>query len=343
MKKNICTLLIMLLGLSNVMAQINDKTTCLNNLSAASSLYEKAQFTEAIALIEPCLKSGALNGNLPDAYRILGLCYHQMGDEPKRNDAILKLLKKNLKYQLFPLNDPKDFTNVVNSFKIESKLFIGVKTGFNYSIPNVTGAYSVKPATLETVTERGQFLGLNVDYFLKKKTLSINGWVSSSSISFTQNVTFNDVEKINYKEDLNLWDMGLEVKYYPLKKGKIIPYVGVGLNNLMVRNALSNSLYNNSYLSYKAESSRDMKKDKLINNSMLNVMLDIGATVKAGKGILGIGFQYAYALSNSLNADKRYDNIEYTLANQWVDSDVKINYMNIYASYSFPLLWRVYK
>ena len=86
-----------------------------------------------------------------------------------------------------------------------------------------------------------------------------------------------------------------------------------------------------------------MKKEKLITNYLVNTIADIGATTNAGKGVLGVGVQYAFAFSNSFNSKNRYNNIEYNLTNQWVDSDVKINYINVYASYSFPLLWRVYK
>lgn len=343
MKTLLKLIILFVVLLTQVQAQTNDNSTCVNNLATANTLYEKAQFTEAISMIEPCIKSGSLKNYLADAYRILGLCYHQLGDESKRNEAVLNLLKKKPNYQLFPLNDPKDFTNIVNTYKVQSKLFAGIKVGFNYSLPNITEAYSVKPATLEIEGNRGQFLGFNIDYFFKGKSLSIGGWGTSSQLSYTQNVTFNEVEKINYKEELKVIDVGLEAKYYPLKKYVIHPYVGIGFSTLFLRNGLSNSIYTNSYLNLKTESSRDIKEEKITNNVLMNGILDLGISTKAGKGSLGVGFQYVKAFTNSHNPDMRYEKIDYILSNQWVDSDVKINYLNIYATYSFPLLWRVYK
>lgn len=344
MRLTIFTILfVSILALTDGYAQTNENLGCLNNLATASTLYEKAQFTEAIALLEPCLKSGQLKKNEADALRILGLCYQQMNNEVKTNEAISKLLKANTKYQLFPYNDPKEFTKVVNEFTVESKLTLGVKAGFNFSLPNITKAYSIKPATIEIQGERGQFLGLTGDYYLKGKSSGINFWATSGSIEFSENVIFNELEKINFKEELKFADIGLEFKVFPLKKAKIQPYFGLGANVLIQRTAISNIIYTNSYLNTKTESSRDMKEEGAVNSAILNGMADIGINTKAGKGIFGFGLQYAYAFSLSNNPDKRYDNIEYTLANQWVDSDVKLNYLNVYASYSFPLLWRVYK
>lgn len=336
-------LLITILTLMQGYAQTNENMSCINNLATASTLYDKAQFTEAVALLEPCLKSGQLKKNEADAYRILGLCYQQMNNEAQTNEAISKLLKANTKYQLFPYNDPKDFTKAVNAFTVESKLTLGVKAGFNFSLPNITKAYSIKPATLEIQSERSQFLGLTGDYFLKGKSSGINFWATSGSLAFSENVTFNDVEKINFNQELKFADLGFEFKVFPLKKSAIQAYFGLGANALIQRSAISNIIYTNSYLNTKTESSRDMKAEGAVNSAIINGIADVGINTKAGKGIFGLGLQYARAFSLINNPDKRYDNIEYTLANQWVDSDVKLNYLNVYASYSFPLLWRVYK
>lgn len=343
MKTLLKAIILFIIISTKVHAQTNDNSTCINNLATANTLYEKAQFAEAISIIEPCIKSGTLKNYLADAYRILGLCYHQLGDESKRNEAILKLLKKKPNYQLFPLNDPKDFTNVINSFKVETKLSAGIKVGFNYSLPDITKAYSIKPSTIEIEGNRGQFLGFNFDYFLKGKSISIGGWGTSSQLSYTQNVTFNEVEKINYKEELKVIDIGFEAKYFPLKKYSIQPFIGLGFGSLFLRSGLSNSIYTNTYLNLTTENSRDLKEEKTTNNLLLNAILDLGISTKAGKGSLGFGLQYAKALTNSHNPDVRYEKIDYILTNQWVDSDIKINYLNIYATYSFPLMWRVYK
>lgn len=328
---------------SNGYAQTPNNTECINNLSAANTLYEKAEFTAAIALLEPCVESGKLKKNEADAFRILALCYHQLNNESKTNNAIANLLKANTKYQQFPFNDPKDFTKIVNTFSVETKLNLGVKAGFNYSHPALTNGYSVKPSTIEIQSERGQFMGLSCDYFLKRKTFGINAWANSSSMAFTQNVQFNDVERINFKEELKYADFGLEIKYFILKSKKIVPYIGLGANLLLLRNAISNIVYTNDYSNIKNEISRDMKTEGSLNSKIYNGIVDVGMNTNAGKGIFGLGLQYTHAFTLSNNPSKRYDNLDYILMNQWVDSDIKINYFNIYASYSFPLLWRIYK
>jgi hypothetical protein len=266
-----------------------------------------------------------------------------MNNEAKTNDAIAHLLKADNNYQQFPFNDPKEFTKIVNSFTVQPKLTLGIKTGFNFSFPNITQAYSIKPATLETQSERGQFLGITGDYFFKQKTFGINAWTAASTLLFTENVIFNDIEKINFKEELKYVDIGLEFKYFPMKKARIQPYLGLGVNMLILRSATSNVVYTDSYLGTKNESSRDMEAEGFVSSIVYNGIADFGINAKAGKGIVGLGLQYAYAFSLSNNPEARYDNIEYTLSNQWVDSDVKLNYLNVYVSYSFPLLWRVYK
>ncbi len=335
--------ILLLFLVSNGYAQTANNTECINNLSAANTLYEKAEFTEAIALLEPCIESGKFKKNEADAFRILALCYHQLNNESKTNNAIANLLKANIKYQQFPFNDPKDFTKIVNTFTVETKLNLGVKAGFNYSHPILSKGYSVKPSTIEMQSERGQFLGISGDYFLKGKTFGINFWTTASSMAFTQNVRFNDVERINFKEELKHTDFGLEIKYFILKSKKIVPYIGLGANLLLLRSAISNIAYSNSHLNIKSEISRDMKTEGSLNSKIYNGIADIGMNTNAGKGIFGLGLQYAYAFTLSNNSSKRYDNLDFTVSNQWIDSDIKMNYFNIYASYSFPLLWRIYK
>lgn len=335
--------ILLLFLVSNGYAQTPNNTECINNLSTANTLYEKAEFSEAIALLEPCIESGKFKKNEADAFRIIALCYFQLNNESKTNNAITNLLKENTKYQQFPYNDPKDFTKIVNTFTVETKLNLGVKAGFNFSSPTLSKSFSVKPSTIEMQSERGQFMGLSCDYFLKRKTFGINAWASSSSMAFTQNVRFNDVERINFKEELKQIDIGLEAKYFILKSKKIVPYIGLGANLLLLRSAISNIVYTNNYQNTKNESSRDMKTEGSLNSQIYNGIADIGMNTNAGKGIFGLGLQYTHAFTLSNNSSKRYDNLDNIFVNQWVDSDIKINYFNIYASYSFPLLWRIYK
>jgi outer membrane protein W len=343
MKTKITALLLLVFSSGTLFAQAESKETCIANLSTANTLYEKTQFSEAIALIEPCVKSGKLKGHLTDAYRSLALCYQQLGDMEKTNANINKLLKTSPSYQLFPFNDPKDFTKLVNEFKVFPKLYLGVKAGFTFTSPSIAKAYSIKPATLQMQSDRGQQLGLNLDYFLKGNKISINAWATTCQLQFKENVRFNEFEKSAYKQDLSLIETGVTVRYNPLQGKRLNPYIGLGVNNNYVRKGFSNLTYTNSYLKTTSESSRDLKADGLIKTNIQNAVFDIGTTFKAGKGNISIGIQYAYALTVNNNPKNRYSQVEYNLSNQWVDSDINLHYISPYLNYSFPISWRVYK
>lgn len=334
-------LLILLVTSTISKSQSTDNSACLNSLTQANTLYEKAQFAEAVALIQPCIKSGALKNNLVDAYRLLGLCYQQLNDEANTNDAILNLLKVKLDYQQFPYNDPKEFTVLINKFSAETKLMLGIKTGFNYTLPNITKAYAIKPATIEISGNSGQFLGINGDYFFKNHTFALSSWLTYNILKFSETHTFNAQERLQYKQEQTMADFGVTYKYFPLKKARIMPYAALGMSGLFFVKGLSNIVYTNDFSVTKTENSRDMKN--IANKILLNGVAEIGGSIKTGQATLSIGFQYIYSFSNTINTAKRYDDIEYILINQYVDSDVKLHNANIYLNYSFPVLWRVFK
>lgn len=334
---------------NHALAQENTDDTCRNCLTYANIAYEKAEFKKGIDLLVPCLKSKTLKTRQEDAWRLLGMCFLGMQTEDSNaRQAVYHLLVLNPNYQLFPYNDPRDFTSLVNSFQVEPKFYLATKLGINYSIPIVNKPYSLKPATIETEGSAGLVLGLSGQYYFKRKHLALNGSVTYNTLAFKQTVIFKEFssEKINYKEEQTRFDAGLVLRYYPLKSSLVKPFFGFGIANSFLLNATSNFEYTNKDLNItdnrSINSGRDMKKLGLSSPNIVYGTLDFGANTEVGKGDLGFGFQFFYAFTNNIRTDKRYVDVKLNLDQQWIDSDLKLHNFCFYTTYSFPLFWRIY-
>lgn len=56
-----------------------------------------------------------------------------------------------------------------------------------------------------------------------------------------------------------------------------------------------------------------------------------------GNGSLLVSANYAYGFSNAVNKDKRWDNIGFISAKQYVDSDISFNPFYLTVGYQLPL------
>ncbi len=334
---------------NNVLAQENLEDVCRNCLTNANIAYEKSEFKNGIDLLLPCMKSKTLKTRQEDAWRLLGMCYLGMQTEDSNaRQAVYHLLVLNPNYQLFPYNDPRDFTSLVNSFQTEPKLYLATKLGINYSMPFVKKPYSIKPASIETEGSAGLVLGMSGQYYFKRKYLALSGSATYSTLAFKQTVIFNefDSEIINYKEEHTRFDVGLLLRYYPLKSSLIKPFFGLGIANSFLLKSTSNLEYSNKDLNItdkqSINSGRNMKELGITSPNIVYGTLDFGAKTEIGKGDLGLGFQFFYAFTNNIAEDKRYVDVKLNLDQQWIDSDLKLHNFCFYTTYSFPLFWRIY-
>ena len=99
---------------SSTYAQTKDQ--CTEQLNKAEEEYQAGKWTEAIELIEQCLKKENV-GELERgrAYRILGLVYIAIQLEKEANDAVKNLLIMVPNYKVDPVKDPPSLQKIIDN------------------------------------------------------------------------------------------------------------------------------------------------------------------------------------------------------------------------------------
>ena len=99
---------------TSIYAQTKDQ--CAEQLDKAEEEYQAGKWTEAIELIEQCLKKENV-GELERgrAYRILGLVYIAIQLEKEANDAVKNLLIMVPNYKVDPVKDPPSLQKIIDN------------------------------------------------------------------------------------------------------------------------------------------------------------------------------------------------------------------------------------
>ena len=102
---------------SSMFAQTQDQ--CTQQLDQAEEEYQAGKWTEAIELIEQCLKKENV-GELERgrAYRILGLVYIAIQLEKEANDAVKNLLIMVPNYKVDPVKDPPSLQKIIDNMAV---------------------------------------------------------------------------------------------------------------------------------------------------------------------------------------------------------------------------------
>jgi len=102
---------------SSTFAQTKDQ--CTDQLNKAEEEYQAGKWTEAIQLIEGCLKKENV-GELEKgrAYRILGLVYIAIQLEKEANDAVKNLLIMVPNYKVDPIKDPPSLQKIIDNMAL---------------------------------------------------------------------------------------------------------------------------------------------------------------------------------------------------------------------------------
>ncbi len=162
-------------------AQIKDQ--CTQQLDKAEEEYQAGKWTEAIALIEQCLKKENV-GELEKgrAYRILGLVYIAIQLEKEASDAVKNLLIVVPNYKVDPVKDPPSFQKIIDNVAVTLN-------------PTIT---SISPNTVD-VGEKGVKLTVTGTNFVYGSVVKLNGVAKSttyvSSTELTADILTKDLSQ----------------------------------------------------------------------------------------------------------------------------------------------------
>lgn len=166
---------------SSTYAQTKDQ--CTEQLDKAEEEYQAGKWTEAIELLDQCLKKENV-GELEKgrAYRILGLVYIAIQLEKEANDAVKNLLIMVPNYKVDPVKDPPSFQKIIDNMALTLN-------------PKIT---NISPNTVDQ-GEKGIKLNVTGSNFVYGSVVNLDGLAKSttyvSSTELTADVLTSDLSK----------------------------------------------------------------------------------------------------------------------------------------------------
>ncbi len=311
---------------------------CKNALYDANKLFESGNIKESIELLEPCLLNKKGKEEKIESYHLLAQAYQNLNDLTNAQKYVRKMLLLKPDYQKFPNIDPLDFSRLVNQYTVSPKFYLGIKAGVNRNSVDLKKSYAAYSSSQSYNPLTGFQIGATGDYRFSKG-LSLNLDLLYSGLGINHIVDNAGGWKQEYTEQQNYFITNLLVsKYFKSKKGLQI-YTGAGLSMAYLIN--SNVFLESTNL--ETGSIQQSTQDPLAYRNRLQTAgnVHLGLAYPLFQGIIGLETNVFYFFGETVNPDKRMDDLNFIFNNQYVNDDVSLRLMTINITYKVPLVYRI--
>jgi hypothetical protein len=253
------------------------------------------------------------------------------------------LLKRNPNYALSLQNFSADYEKVLKRFKINPEFTGGIQVGIIRSNPVISKGYTIKtPASLSAQGITSYFYGISPGYFFKNSHFSLQANFLHTEYFYSMMTRYDLGEYTAYNEHNIASDIQLMLRREVYSLGKTTLYLGLGAAFSDMASSLSQISYHHDSLNINTTFTRNLNgKTNPIKKTSFFATGELMVSYKLKDIYLQIGATYNLAISNHVDASKRYMNPEFNFNAQWVDSDMKLDYYSGYISCIFPLTWHV--
>lgn len=320
---------------SAVYAQ-TDNSDCSSVLSKASLLYEGGNFVECVSTLTPCLSS-LPKDRIYEAHRLLALSHMSLNNTESANESIINLLQAKPNYTTFPFFDPTKFSTMLQGYDVYPKWELGIVLGMNVSSASPTNNYSITNSPASYVSKNGYQVGFMAEHFLRKR-LSIQAKLQLQGIGYGRDADDVLGWKQEYTETMTFINIPLVARYAVLPDvsgWKISAEAGLGGHVLSSTNSviyLEDSRINDGS---KLQRSTDQVDSR--NSLLFSGLLGLPAKHQFGEAIVGLEVRSSFGMSNAIKSENRWDNLEFITANNYVDSDIRLNTMSFNITYQRPI------
>jgi hypothetical protein len=333
MKKTILFILMCLLGFT-----INAQSKCDYSLYEANKMYDKGLIYDAVQLLEPCFIQDNLAASEKfDAARLLALCYLYLDNNDSAEFYVKKMLKLKPDYQKYPNIDPHGLTVILNKYEVVKSLELGLSTGLSLNQVQVIKNYSTANTPSTYNSKIGLRGGLLLEYHMRNKfSLLMNP--SVSTMSYERSLENVSGSKKDYSELISSFSIPIFIrKYQPIGKWNLHYEAGIEWNWIMrsFADVQSTNLLDKSVIQSSTETT------SYRNRGLMAARLGVGASKPFGKGTLSVTFNYVDFLTNFVDPDRRYDNSDFIISSQYIDSDFRISSFGMFVSYQVPITYSV--
>jgi len=334
--KIISASVLMVLWHVNAFAQ-QKSNPCSNTLYNANKEYEEGRFSQCVEMLKLCLKNLGRDERF-EAHRLLVLSYINLNDDKNANEEAANVLIQKPDYKEFPYVDPPELTKILGKYDVSPLLEMGLKAGINFNSVNPLKNYSISGSGAEFLPGTGYQAGFLVEYYLKKK-ISVNAELLYEGLNYTRTAANVSGWQQEFKERLNYFNIPITCRYYFYKWKDISVGAELGMQMQLFNATNSNITLTNPASGASLQNTAEQNGQR--NTSLFYALAGLSVKYKFGGGHLGANIRYAYGLNNVVNADKRYDDMDFILSNQYIDSDISFNPLYFSISYQFPLIYSV--
>lgn len=311
---------------------------CSNSLYEGNKLFESGKLQECIDLLEPCLKNKKGKEELLESYHLLAQANQNIGNLEKANYYVKKMLSIKHDYQKYPNIDPIDFSRLVNQYSVNPKLYLGLKFGFNRSSVDLKKSYSTYSSSQSYNPTTGYQVGITGDYRIKP-LISLNADILANGLSINHIVDNAGGWQQNYTEQQNYISfLASGQKHFKLaKKYSLHGGLGLGINCMYSANVFFEAT------NIETKSLQQATQNPIDSRNKLQPCVNgiIGASMPLAQGNLSLEVNFGYYFGNTVNKDKRMNDLNFIFNNQYVNDDVSLRTMMVNLSYKFPLIWGI--
>lgn len=255
-------------------------------------------------------------------------------------------------------------TQIINKKSSESEKFLdkqwwmGIKAGTNLSDAIVTTAYSaISPSNYEPsdvhkkyerFSEYGANITLEITFYIKQLSLSIQPTYRHSRFVYTNNYQWTDSENaqntlnLNYRQQQEMDHLVIPLLIkFDLTTGNFRPYIQAGGFGAFLINANKSVTISGTDFASGGENTFSddpiiVGSKNLFANNYYGMVGGAGINYHQGNVRLNLDFMYQYGLTNIVSAKNRYSNSQLSGVGDVMD-DMTLNNIVITLGCLFPL------
>lgn len=313
------------------------QNNCDNALYEANQNFEKGNIQACIDRLESCL-DGMNATAKSESYRLLAISYLELKNEIQTRKYIVALLKSNPQYTLFPNVDPLPLSKLIQQYSTTPKFIIGIHLGGNRTFTNLKKSYSAYISEQRYNPAYGFQIGIDGDYYLNK-LFSLSGQISYSGLGINHEIDSAGGWKQNYSEQQKYAAFQLTGHYEKVFKNKMKFRLGTGFGMGYLTKSVvfmeSENLETRS-LQQDAQNPIDMRF-----RWQPFYILKGALSFPAAKGFFGIETSYNHYFRNTVNPERRMDDMDFNFTNQYVNDDISLRNFSLLLTFKLPIAWRI--
>lgn len=307
---------------------------CKDVLNRADKLYQQGQIQEAVKICEPCLSQLRSDEEKFEAYRLLGISYQFLNNKRKAERYVEMMIRMKPDYYKYPNIDPVEFTKLINKYHLVERVSGGIKTGMNYTTPNILKNYSPYNLTSKYYLTTGYQFGVFADYKLRKH-ISIGADILLNGVYIDQDFQNVGGNYQSYKETQQYLLFLPNITFTAHLPNNMMVYSGLGLGMNYMMSAMVNIETRNEITGVSTINSRDAIDER--NRTQLCSSFKFGVGVPVGKGMVSLDMSYLVFFRNIIDESKRYTDLSFIINNQYINDDVRLSMFMFNLSYHMPI------